>query len=193
MGRAVRFFSREPRRVQPTSGHLVGRKNRVEYGQPPSFPRILLFLNLFLKREAYFWSGLFRSSRSVYRGAMMCPGRMVSVMRLIPVIIFGSFLLSSCAAVVPLVWPVAMIEGTSIITTEKAVEDHIFSLYSGKECSAARIGKGETYCREDEPNPSPEVHCYQTLGDISCYNQPNPSYGDRKRVAQPESTFTRTK
>ena len=114
-------------------------------------------------------------------------------MRLIPVFILGSFLLSSCAAVMPFVWPVAMIEGASIITTEKAVEDHIFSFYSGKDCSAARMGKGETYCREDEPNPSPEVHCYQTLGDVSCYSQPNASYGDRKKVAQPQATFRLTK
>lgn len=109
-------------------------------------------------------------------------------MRLVMVLFLSAFL-SSCAAVAPLVVPLVTIEGASLITTEKAIEDHIFSAYSGKDCSAVRVEKGETYCKEDEPNPTAGIHCYRTLGDITCYNQPDPNYQEHRKVGSPQSTL----
>ena len=106
-------------------------------------------------------------------------------MRLISALALLVFTLTSCAAVLP----VAVVEGVSLVTTGKAVEDHLFSAYSGKDCSAVRVNKGDTYCREDEPNPTPAVHCYQTLGDITCYDRPDPQRGETDEVASPQSTL----
>lgn len=102
-------------------------------------------------------------------------------------ILLVAFFLSSCAAVMPFVAPWMTVEGVSLLTTEKAVEDHIFSAYSGKDCSAIRVERGETYCREDELNPTPVVHCYRTLGDVTCYEKPNPSYQDDSKVGHPRT------
>lgn len=113
-------------------------------------------------------------------------------MRLV-IVLFLSAFLSSCAAAVPLVASIAVIEGGSIVATEKAVEDHIFSAYSGKDCSAVRVEKGETYCKEDEPNPTAGIHCYRTLGDITCYSQPDPSYQEHRKVGSPQTTLQITK
>ena len=109
-------------------------------------------------------------------------------MRLISALFLLAFSLTSCA-LAPLVVPIAAVEGLSLVTTEKAVEDHLFSAYSGKDCSAVRVNKGDTYCKEDEPNPTPAVHCYRTLGDITCYNQPDPQQGEGGGVASPQSTL----
>ncbi|MBD3661682.1 MAG: hypothetical protein HUJ11_05830 [Arenibacter algicola] len=62
-----------------------------------------------------------------------------------------------------------------LMGTDKTLSDHWVSYNTGKDCSTVRVEQGRTYCREDEPNPIPVVHCYQTLGDVTCYSQPDPS------------------
>lgn len=73
-------------------------------------------------------------------------------------------------------------EGVSVISTEKSVADHAVSLYSGKDCSTVRIERGETYCAEDDVDPKILVYCYRTLGDVTCYDRPNPHKGGRQRA-----------
>jgi len=68
-------------------------------------------------------------------------------------------------------------EGGVVMATDKTVLDNAISLLSGKDCSTVRKEAGRTYCVEDEPNPTAAVHCYRTLGDVTCYDRPNP-YGD---------------
>ena len=31
-----------------------------------------------------------------------------------------------------------------------------------------------TYCLEDEAVPNPDIHCYRTLGNVTCYERPHP-------------------
>lgn len=78
--------------------------------------------------------------------------------------------------------PFGIAEGASTMITDKTVTDHIISWTSGKNCSSVRYTQGMTYCEEDEPNPAPNVYCYRTLGDISCYERPDPYDGSYRKV-----------
>ena len=94
------------------------------------------------------------------------------------VVVLAGLVLGACA----LVPPAAMIEGATTVATDKTVGDHIISLWSGKNCSTVRQARGLTYCEEDEINPRPAVFCYRTLGDVVCYDRPDPYGRGRPRV-----------
>ena len=66
----------------------------------------------------------------------------------------------------------AALDVGSVVITEKTLGDHLISVGSGKDCSTVRTELGMTYCKEDEITLSPAVYCYRTLGDVTCY--PNP-------------------
>lgn len=69
----------------------------------------------------------------------------------------------------------SIISAGVVMATDKTLSDHLVSFRTGKNCSTVRVEQGRTYCREDEANPMPNVHCYQTLGDVMCYAAPDPS------------------
>ena len=69
----------------------------------------------------------------------------------------------------------SILSGASVMATDKTIPDHIVSYRSGKDCSTVRTEQGRTYCREDEPNPQPVAYCYRTLGDVTCYAEPDPA------------------
>lgn len=68
----------------------------------------------------------------------------------------------------------------SVVATDKTLADHAVSYLSGKDCYTVRKETGRSYCKEDERNPTPTVHCYRNLGGVSCYEKQNP-YGDRRK------------
>ena len=74
------------------------------------------------------------------------------------------------------------VEGASVIATDKTMLDNAISLLSGKDCSTVRKEAGRTYCVEDEPNPTAAVHCYKTIGDVTCYDRPDPYGGGQQKV-----------
>lgn len=76
----------------------------------------------------------------------------------------------------------AVIEGATVVGTDKTMTDHAISLYKGKNCSTVRKEKGLSYCVEDEPNPAPKVHCYPTLGTPTCYDDPDPFPGGQQEI-----------
>lgn len=69
-----------------------------------------------------------------------------------------------------------------VMATDKTLSDHIVSYQTGKDCSTVRVENGRTYCREDEPNPIPTVHCYRTIGDVTCYSMPDPARMPDERI-----------
>lgn len=79
---------------------------------------------------------------------------------------------------------VAQVEGAFVVGTDKTIEDHVISFSSGKNCSSVRKEQGLTYCIEDEPHIKQKIYCYQTLGDITCYDRPDPTGSRQKRVDQ---------
>ena len=74
-----------------------------------------------------------------------------------------------------------MAEGATVIGTEKTIGDHIVSWTSNKDCSTYRKNTGRTYCKEDDIQPKPRVHCYRTLASVTCYEKPEKS-GRRREV-----------
>ena len=88
------------------------------------------------------------------------------------------FLLGACG-VVP---QVAVVEGASVVVTDKTFTDHIVSLTSGKNCSTLRTQSDLTYCEEDEVAPKYEAYCYRTLGNVTCYDRPNPFNGRQQII-----------
>jgi len=74
----------------------------------------------------------------------------------------------------------SIVNSAVIMGSDKTILDHVASYRSGKDCSTIREEKGRTYCREDEPNPIPDLQCYRTLGDVMCYSksEPNSQPGD---------------
>lgn len=101
--------------------------------------------------------------------------------------IAGVVLLGACSAFPPY----AMINGVFLVATDKTMEDHVISVASGKNCSSVRAGTGRSYCEEDELNPSPSVYCYRTLGNITCYDRPDPHNGRQQRVGGNHHNYDR--
>ncbi|TCS60145.1 hypothetical protein [Varunaivibrio sulfuroxidans] len=102
-------------------------------------------------------------------------------------VVFSLGACSSPSSVYPTTLPAQVaaflaVEGTSVILTDKTIGDHIVSHYSGKNCSSVRLEQGRTYCVEDEANPVADVYCYRTLGNVTCYKNPDPSQDPSARV-----------
>ena len=72
----------------------------------------------------------------------------------------------------------------TVITTDKTITDHAVSFASGKDCSTIRLERGQSFCKEDEVNPEPTVHCFGTIGGVDCYKVANDPYGERQRVGR---------
>lgn len=72
-------------------------------------------------------------------------------------------------------------DAVTVIGTDKTIADHLVSFSSGKNCSTVRRERGLHYCEEDEPEVKSRVHCYKTLGRVTCYNRRDPhASGARK-------------
>jgi hypothetical protein len=77
---------------------------------------------------------------------------------------------------------VAAVGAGTVAATDKTPVDHVVSLVSGKDCSIVRQHRGLTYCVEDEVTPPVQVHCYPTIGDVSCYREPDPFAGHQREL-----------
>lgn len=68
-----------------------------------------------------------------------------------------------------------VVDAVSVINTQKTVDDHLVSLFTGKDCSTIRASKGGHYC-VDQPQPGPTVvqttYCYKSLANVTCYDTP---------------------
>ena len=71
--------------------------------------------------------------------------------------------------------PLPVLDAATVIGTDKTIIDHGVSLASGKDCSSVRLEQGKRYCKEDDPVIRPDVYCYRTLADVTCYDRPDPS------------------
>jgi hypothetical protein len=70
----------------------------------------------------------------------------------------------------------------AVAATKKTPIDHVYSLFSGKDCSMARQERGLTYCVEDEVVPEVTVHCYPTIGEVTCYSVQDPFPGNQRKL-----------
>lgn len=92
--------------------------------------------------------------------------------------LLGLLLLSACGGEVGLVMVGASV--ASFATTDKFLADHAVSYATGEDCSALQMEQTGEYCRSSEEiaeaaeearrnAAAPDMYCYRTLGDITCY------------------------
>lgn len=104
------------------------------------------------------------------------------------ILILLALMLSGCASLLGAAAAPGAGIGTTVLSGKTPV-DHLYSAISGKDCSIIRNRQGLTYCVEDERVPPVRVVCYRTLGDVSCYDQPNP-FNDRQRAIVEDAGVT---
>lgn len=81
--------------------------------------------------------------------------------------------------------PVLAADVATMSMTGKTMVDNIYSFVSGRDCSTIRAMNGDYYCREYLPDNTvieTRLYCYHTLGNITCYDQPQP-YQRNQQVA----------
>ncbi|HVI52026.1 MAG TPA: hypothetical protein VM661_12500 [Candidatus Sulfotelmatobacter sp.] len=70
-----------------------------------------------------------------------------------------------------------VLDGISVINTQKTLDDHLVSWISGDDCSTLKALHGEPYC-QPKPVEVPKVtrtsYCYKNLAGTTCYTQPQP-------------------
>jgi len=113
----------------------------------------------------------------------------LSVPLLLPVLVGG---LAACDPASQ-----AMLAGASLVSfvhTDKTIGDHVATWAFDQDCSTLTLANGEGYCRDHvseeelaarEAEARAELaatYCYRTLGEISCYRQPDPLASSAARV-----------
>ena len=80
----------------------------------------------------------------------------------------------------------------SLIETDKTPADHILSHVMNKDCSSKRLLEGADHMCLDENENAPKTvaqatpsYCYRTLGNVTCYTEPDPFGSDSPQVAWP--------
>lgn len=76
----------------------------------------------------------------------------------------------------------AVLGAGAVAATDKTPVDHVYSLVSGKNCSLVRKQRGLTYCVEDEVVLETALHCYPTLGEVTCYSTADPFPGGQRAI-----------
>ena len=74
----------------------------------------------------------------------------------------------------------------TIINTDKLPSDYIAELTTGQDCNTIRASRdGGQVCRDPNAGQVYErpVYCYRTLGQITCYDKPEP-YGASTRAVR---------
>ena len=83
-----------------------------------------------------------------------------------------------------------MLTGASLVSlahTKKTVGDHLSTWAFDQDCSTLKFVNGEEYCQDFEDETAaapqePELHCYQTLGGVSCYRTPDKSASAQTKI-----------
>ena len=60
----------------------------------------------------------------------------------------------------------------SVVVIGRTPVDAVVSLASGRDCSAVRLDRGQSYCRPEEPPPGPPPYCSLSLGRVDCWREP---------------------
>jgi hypothetical protein len=69
----------------------------------------------------------------------------------------------------------------SVALIQRTPVDAVYSLWTGRDCSAVRLDRGQTYCRPVEPKPAPPV--FWTAGRTP---QPCPDIQAGWRMGRPD-------
>lgn len=83
-----------------------------------------------------------------------------------------------------------LVEGSSLNQTGKTASDHLASLVTGQDCNILRYQQTGKYCLSSAELAQMEAaekrdnagYCYQTIGDVWCYDNPDPTASPEIRV-----------
>lgn len=66
-----------------------------------------------------------------------------------------------------------VLTGCTSVVVENVV-DETLSAYAEADCAAKNLLFGEAICDKPDVGAPPPVYCYNTLGDVECYDVPDP-------------------
>lgn len=99
-------------------------------------------------------------------------------------------LVSGCSGTVFLA--TAAVTATTFATTEKLPTDYVASWITGEDCSSLEAERTGQYCRSEaevaaddtanRPEVAMPVYCYRTIGEVTCYGEPEP--GEENRLVR---------
>jgi hypothetical protein len=84
----------------------------------------------------------------------------------------------------------------SVAVIQRTPLDALWSLATGRDCSAVRLDAGQSYCRPTEPPPAPVPYCTRSLGVADCWADPDghpPALGDGPSTLTPAQEADRTR
>lgn len=81
----------------------------------------------------------------------------------------------------------AGLSALSFLETDKFLSDHVISQATGKDCSTLHALEEGSFCKDEEITVAEAAqapsYCYRTLGEITCYDGPNP-HDPRSQLVQ---------
>lgn len=87
--------------------------------------------------------------------------------------------------------PIAVADAATVPVLGRSIGDTVYSAASGRDCSVVRLDKGQSYCKPQEPPPSPQTFCTRSLGVVDCWKNPQDLNGGPPRsVADGPSKLT---
>ena len=78
----------------------------------------------------------------------------------------------------------------SVVVIGRTPVDAVVSLASGRDCSAVRLDRGQSYCRPEEPPPGPPPYYTRSLGRVDCWREPPLTIPLQRGVADGPATLT---
>ena len=76
-------------------------------------------------------------------------------------------LLAACDG--PGLFAAGAVNVASLTLTGRAVPDLVVSGVSGRDCSVARLDRGQSYCGPSNAEPPPPAFCTRSLGAVDCW------------------------
>src|SRR5919202_807417 len=101
-----------------------------------------------------------------------------------------TLLLTGCASAEPVSEILAAVNIGSVMVIGRTVPDAVVSAATGRDCSAVRLDRGQSYCRPEEPPPTPPPYCTRSLGAVDCWRQPPLAVPLQKGVAGGPAVLT---
>jgi hypothetical protein len=96
-------------------------------------------------------------------------------------------LLGGCADPTLMATVAVGVTAGSVAVIQRTPFDAVYSLATGRDCSAVRLDQGMTYCRPMELPPEQVPYCTRSLGVVDCWTSPA---GQPRQVGDGPSTLT---
>jgi hypothetical protein len=71
----------------------------------------------------------------------------------------------------------------SLMTIQRTPADAVYSIITDRDCSVARLDRGESYCRPTLPPPAAPPYCTRSLAAVDCWQDGDSVPGQHRGVA----------